>query len=361
MKVKLFTHTDLDGVGCAILAKMAFSDNVDIEYCNYDDVNEKVGDYIGVGADEEYDFTYITDISIKRDVAKIINEKYGEATPNIKLFDHHATALDLNKYHWCNVRVHIDEIVPIGEELVKTCGTELFFRHLIEAGHIRASRTINNFVEHVRLYDTWGWKQMTKDTGIIIKEFNDLLYILGRDEFIERCVTRLRGYKYTMHMSERERELLDRRQAEIDAYIDRKAKELHVRYVNDFAEECPRKYGIVFADRFVSELGNKLCETFDGLDYVAIVDPGSCKVSLRSIKEDVDVSVIAKEHGGGGHKSAAGYYFGREMQNLMIDAAMGLIAFGVEIEEEDRETIEEITENLKKGFFDKFRKKKGVK
>ena len=40
MKIKLFTHTDLDGVGCAILAKLAF-ENVDIEYCNYDDINQK--------------------------------------------------------------------------------------------------------------------------------------------------------------------------------------------------------------------------------------------------------------------------------------------------------------------------------
>lgn len=40
MQYKLFTHTDLDGVGCAILAYLAFGrENVDVEYCNYNDVN----------------------------------------------------------------------------------------------------------------------------------------------------------------------------------------------------------------------------------------------------------------------------------------------------------------------------------
>ena len=39
--IKLFTHTDLDGVGCAILAKLAFGEEVDISYCNYDDINER--------------------------------------------------------------------------------------------------------------------------------------------------------------------------------------------------------------------------------------------------------------------------------------------------------------------------------
>ena len=43
--IKLFTHTDLDGVGCAILAKFAFSNDVDVEYCNYDDIDSKVEEY----------------------------------------------------------------------------------------------------------------------------------------------------------------------------------------------------------------------------------------------------------------------------------------------------------------------------
>lgn len=248
---------------------------------------------------------------------------------------------------------------PEGETLA-SCGTELLFRHLIEAGHIHTSRAMNKFVEDVRDYYTWRWKSLPEDEGRSVKEFNDLLYILGRDEFIERCVKRLKGYKHTAQPSERERELLDRRQAEIDAYIDKKAKELQILYVNEFTEENPRKYGVVFADRFVSELGNKLCETFDGLDYVAIVDPGSRKVSLRSIKKDVDVSLIAIEHGGGGHKSASGYYFEREMQNLMVDAAMGLITFGGIVEKDESDT-EEIVEEVKKGFFDKFKKKEGSK
>ena len=35
--IKLITHTDLDGIGCAILAKIAFRNNVEIEYCNNPD------------------------------------------------------------------------------------------------------------------------------------------------------------------------------------------------------------------------------------------------------------------------------------------------------------------------------------
>lgn len=42
-RIKMFTHTDLDGVGCAILAYLTFGrENVDVEYCDYKDVDEKI-------------------------------------------------------------------------------------------------------------------------------------------------------------------------------------------------------------------------------------------------------------------------------------------------------------------------------
>lgn len=30
---KLFTHTDLDGVGCAIIAKLVYGDEIDLRSC----------------------------------------------------------------------------------------------------------------------------------------------------------------------------------------------------------------------------------------------------------------------------------------------------------------------------------------
>ena len=91
MKYKLFTHTDLDGVGCAILAYLAFGrENVDVEYCNYNDVNEKVRDHICYLGWQDYDQTYITDISITEDLAIIINETNEDY--KVHLFDHHIYA-----------------------------------------------------------------------------------------------------------------------------------------------------------------------------------------------------------------------------------------------------------------------------
>ena len=44
--VRLFSHSDLDGIGCGILAKLAFGkDNVEISYCDYDNIDSTVKEY----------------------------------------------------------------------------------------------------------------------------------------------------------------------------------------------------------------------------------------------------------------------------------------------------------------------------
>lgn len=72
-----------------------------------------------------------------------------------------------------------------------------------------------------------------------------------------------------------------------------------------FVDQQDRKYMFIVAERFASSLGNKLCLEFN-LDYVAIYNPTRKAVELRSVGE-CDVGEIAKAHGGGGHKNAAGY------------------------------------------------------
>lgn len=75
--IKLFTHLDLDGVSCAVLARLTFGENVDITYCNYDEVDTLVREYISK-MDKEHDTCFIVDISIKDDLASEI----GQAVQN---------------------------------------------------------------------------------------------------------------------------------------------------------------------------------------------------------------------------------------------------------------------------------------
>lgn len=126
MKIKLFTHTDLDGVGCAVLAYLAFGyKNVDVEFCSYNNINQKVLKFIMSRSlsNSAYYGLYITDLSVSEEVARQIEKHKDNIMP--RLFDHHATALWLNKYDWCQVL----ENTPMYGHL-KTSGTELFYMYL---------------------------------------------------------------------------------------------------------------------------------------------------------------------------------------------------------------------------------------
>lgn len=318
MKYKLFTHTDLDGIGCAILAYLAFGqENVDVEYCNYNDVNEKVADYICNLGWEEYDQTYITDISITEDLAIIINET--NEYYKVRLFDHHKTAEYLNQFDWCQV---LDTIPLSGG--IKTSGTELFYTYLksqntfLDEFDSTVQQNVERFVKIVRDYDTWRWKELG-EKGIVCKQVNDLFYIYGRDKFIDWALNHFYNKCSPLHkfpyFSETDRLLLDNKQRDVDRYVEEKNKSLI-----SLRDENHHWFGVVFADRYISELGNRLCEKNLGLDYIAIVNISTGQVSYRTISDDINLGTeVAHAYGGGGHPKAAGSTFciNNAIQNLI--------------------------------------------
>lgn len=294
--IKLFTHTDLDGVGCAILAKLAFGEEVDIEYCDYENVNEKVSEYVNTNEDN-FSYIYITDISVNEEIAKLLDVRGG-----VHLLDHHPTALNLNKYPWCKVMV---------ENLngLKTSGTEMFYHWL---GMNRGlNKSLNRFTEVVRNYDTWRWKELGEE-GLICKQINDLLYLYGRDRFITWCISAIHDQVFPRLYASDEL-VLKIKQNEIDEYIKEKDEKMFT------SSMCGHVCGFVFAEKYFSELGNRLCQIHPEIDFVAMIDMNGT-VSYRTVKENIDLGEdVARQFGGGGHPKAAGSQFSNEIKMKVIE------------------------------------------
>ena len=319
-KIFLATHTDLDGIGCAVLAYLAFGqDNVDVEYCDYKDVDEKVEKTIESELFERtYDKIFITDISVGEKVANMI--EYEAKRLDVVLLDHHATAIYLNDYEWANVRV-------TDKGGVKTSGTMMFYRYLEREGYFDDTFTNNQlkntarFAEVVRDYDTWRWKELG-DEGIVCKQLNDLFHIYGRDIFVsEWAMNNILGRVDFPHFDYTDTLLLENKQKDIDIYISQKNKQL-MTVKDNFGYTC----GVVFAERHFSELGNKLSELHPELDYIAMIDMGFGGVSYRTVKDDIDLGgEIAHSFGGGGHRKAAGSTFdGIGVRGVVINQIIGL-------------------------------------
>lgn len=305
MKIKLFTHTDLDGVSCAILAYLAFGkENVDVEYCNYDDVDDKVEAFMeNEDLYRSYDSIFITDISVSDQVASMI-DCLDKTERTVRLFDHHGTALRLDNYFWCNVYEYLEGI--------KTSGTELFYLYLMNSLSLTYGQTsqnkISRFASIVRDYDTWRWKELGED-GLVSKQMNDLFHIYGREKFIDWTMKRIMFGTSPLHQdkwfSETDLLLLEQKQKDIDIYVEQKERQITVK-----TDQWGNTYGVIFAERYFSELGNRLCEIHPELAYIAMIDISRGTVSYRTIRDDINLGTeIAHNYGGGGHPKAAGSTF----------------------------------------------------
>jgi oligoribonuclease NrnB/cAMP/cGMP phosphodiesterase (DHH superfamily) len=286
-KKKLFSHTDLDGYGCNIVAKSILKD-VDCENLNYDNVNQRIKEFFINEEYKNYDKVYITDISVKEDVATIMDniDNIG-----VRLLDHHPTAQWLNKYTWATVDIERD-----GE---KTSGTKMLYDELENLAEVTIvnKNNIFDFAEAVRKYDTWLWKEKYDD--IVPKQLNDLFYIFGEKRFENKIMHYLKSVTYAIDQFISDNDLLlELEQEKIDRFIESMNKKIIPYNIAGYTA------GIVFTDQYVSELGNRLSTM--NPDYDLIVMIGGDSISYRTTKEDIDCGQIAKLVGGGGHPKAAG-------------------------------------------------------
>lgn len=282
----LFTHTDLDGIGCAVLYKAKFGFHEETYFCNYNDVNERVNRVLD-NIEDRYDdgdlpSIIITDISVDDHTAERL-ELYTMKGGIVLLLDHHKTAEALNRYDWAFVDV-------------EASGTLLTYSFLNLPTRYR------NFALLVDDYDRWIHDDPNS------KKLNQLFFMLGFDRFIERFY-----HDPNVEFNAAERLLLELDDENKDRYIKRVEKGLSV-----YAGSNNERIGVGYADRYTSEAAHELINRLN-LKAIALIDVNGGKVSLRSVG-NYDVSTLAKVYGGGGHKNAAGVEYSSKTESHLLAA-----------------------------------------
>ncbi|KOP75787.1 oligoribonuclease [Bacillus sp. FJAT-21351] len=295
---KLLSHTDLDGVGCGVLAKLAFGDRIKIRYNSIASLNREVEWFLE--NEERNTHLFITDLSVNEENEKRLEEFY-QTGGKVQLLDHHKTALHFNEYEWGHVVVEDNE----GN---LASGTSLFYEYLIENELIQTSNAVDEFVELVRQYDTWEWE---KNNNQEAHRLNALFFLISIDEFEEKMVNRLQNSDH-FFFDEFEQKILDMEEDKVERYIRRKRRELVQTSIGDYLA------GIMYAESYHSELGNELGKEYPHLDYIAMLNMGGKRISLRTIHDHVDVSEVAGHYGGGGHAKAAGCSLTNEAYNQFV-------------------------------------------
>lgn len=297
---RLYTHNDLDGVGCGIIARIAFGKDVEVRYNSVMGLDYQIEKLLENEKNIKDDFLIITDLSVN-DENLIRLDDLAKGGGNVRLIDHHKTALHFNDYSWGRVKVQY-------EDGRLTAATSLLYEYLQEHEMIQPSQALDEFVELVRQYDTWEWDQ---NENIKAKNLNDLFFMISIEEFEEKMTERIMNSD-TFEFDEFEQKLLDMEEEKIERYVRRKKREMIQTFIGEYCA------GIVHAESYHSELGNELGKEYPHIDYIAILNLGGKKISFRTIHDHVDVSAVAGKFGGGGHAKASGCSMGKDAYKLFV-------------------------------------------
>lgn len=290
MKVLLFTHkNDIDGMGNAILAKLAF-DSVDYVLCETFDLKKKVEEYFKNKKIYEYEKIFITDLCLGEENLKQIDED-EKLKGKFQIIDHHKTYEDEKYTRFSFVQVKLKNDHGL------CCATSLFYEYLLNNNYLVRNDAIDEFVELTRQHDTWEWKNIynnekSRELAILF----DAIGINGYIKFIYEKLLKEQSFEY----NEIERMLIDNKKIEISEAVEEYLDKIYYKNILDL------KAGIIFINyEYRNELAEYLRENKYDIDFVMMISLDRGVVSYRSTKDGVSVRKVAEYFGGKGHDKAA--------------------------------------------------------
>lgn len=290
MKVLLFTHkNDIDGMGNAILAKLAFN-SVDYVLCETFDLKKKVEEYFKNKKIYEYDKIFITDLCLGEENLKQIDED-EKLKGKFQIIDHHKTYEDEKYTRFSFVQVELNNNHGL------CCATSLFYEYLLSNNYLVRNDAIDEFVELTRQHDTWEWKNIynnekSRELAILF----DAIRINGYIKFIYEKLLKEQTFEY----SEIERMLIDNKKIEISEAVEEYLDKIYYKNILDL------KAGIIFINyEYRNEIAEYLRENKYDIDFVMMISLDRGVVSYRSTKDGVSVRKVAEYFGGKGHNKAA--------------------------------------------------------
>ena len=306
LKTFIFTHNDLDGVGCGVIGKYYFPDAY-VQYCSYDNIDDTLLYFLSHNENILSEMRIIiSDIYYKQENSNITEmlRMAGE----LIICDHHATSAWLN-----NVDFQHNSFVNVIADS-DVCGTKILFKILDNLYVMPDSTKILEFVENVNSWDVWQWVKQLPETNDVVKlkdainhnmsfTLNGAVYFYGIENFVNKMLMYFHNFiNFDDIVSEKLVEFNTKQINSVTDYI-----KTHYEYESEHYGKIP--YTIIKLNSPNISLASLLCKNAMEPDdkFLAIyIDEDKDAVSLRCNVEGIDLSDIAKECEGGGHKDAAG-------------------------------------------------------
>ena len=322
LKEILFTHDDLDGVGCSVIYHLAHMhmrehEEYEVVNCSNFSINDDVRKWLSLISPNETEITFADICCDEYLLKELYNIGY-----DIKVFDHHKT----NMYA-CDI-VEGAQIIPINELGVMESGTSLIYNYYVDMGTFmekdphakyiigdKANKILlPKFVDTVRSYDTWEWK---RTSNMNAKYLQTLFILLGLDKFTERYIKKLTDIndKYLVNKVDMEFIMtkIENEQKVIDEFTPDKLIDINVRGY---------KTGLIigYTGANIGDLSHQFLLKYPEYDMICGFILGSeSTFSFRTTRDDFDTgAIIAAPIGGGGHPKASGAPLDEEIKDEII-------------------------------------------
>lgn len=309
-KKRMYTHkADIDGNGCAVLFPFIFRDgieNLEFKFEDYHNINDSLNECINSGDYKHFSHIFITDMGISPEVAEKIDEINREKQI-FYFYDHHDTNDFMNKYSWAVV-------ADTDETGRRRSACKLLFDKYKSYMPEEYISELERFVTLVSDYDTYLWD----DEGNIEPKKMCLWYFIkGYENFYIGIYNAIKNFG-RWWISDNDMVLIDYKLQDEEDYIKRKLKT--VTFITLGADDKQYQVGVVFADSYISALGNAICREHD-VPAGVIINLSSKKIDYRSRRNDIHLGKdIAAIYGGGGHPKSAGSQITTEIvENIVND------------------------------------------
>lgn len=328
MKEILFTHTDLDGAGCQIVYELAHQGKVkgvDYDVINSENntVDQDVVNAISNNLVSTNTEVFFADICANEPVLdRLMKDGY-----NVTVFDHHITNT------FANIYFPASQIIPINTSGVKECGTSILYKYYLDKGvEFHNKEIMDTFVELVRLYDTYEFKEVNI---ILARHLQVLLTMIGLEAFVEKYLdelsTNLIDFDKDCDIKDK---IIDTASMKfINAKLNKEKKILKDFTTDDVVTAFinGRKIAFMLTTKGASfsELSQDFLKKNPDYDVCALFgfySTGPGGFQFRTIKDDINTAMeIAQPMGGGGHPRASGAPIRETVKNAIINILLNEI------------------------------------
>lgn len=201
-KYILSRNNDIDGLGCIILARMAFGREIDAQLVNNKfELEAKVRKLIEDSSIYQCEQVFITSLPLINPSYEI-SSKCPYLSNNLQVIDHHQSTIDsgLNNLNFIQAKVIDNGRV--------TCSTELFYNYLLENNYLNRTKALDDFVELTRIIETWDYQdnlvsKKAKELNSLFKSFAIPSY------YIALMVYKLKNNPSSFELNHRERKIIN--------------------------------------------------------------------------------------------------------------------------------------------------------